>query len=62
MIQKFMSTRDINGNRKTLVIDHEKQTFKRDYNPFSTSDYIEIRQKDRRAIIESLQAVGYKEV
>lgn len=61
MIQRFITKRDTNGNRKTLIIDHVNATYKRDYNPFSPSDYIEITSKARRAIIDEIESAGYTE-
>lgn len=58
---KFTTKRDINGNRYTLLIDHNKRTFTRNYNPYCYSDYITITKKDRKNIITDLEKEGYTE-
>ena len=52
MIQKFVTKRDANGNRYTLVIDHDRKTYARNYNPYNYSDYITIGKRDRLKLVE----------
>lgn len=59
MIQKFTTKRDRNGNRYTLVIDHERKTYARNFNPYDYSDYITIGKRDRLKLVEQLDANGY---
>lgn len=59
MIQKFKTKRDRNGNTYTLVIDHSKQGYARNYNPWDTSEYIEIGKRDREKMIAQLEEAGY---
>lgn len=62
MMQQFITKRDTNGNRYTLIIDHDNKTYKRDYNPyFLKGFYIEVTKKQRREIIQDLDENGYKE-
>lgn len=62
MKEYFKTKRDINGNTYTLIIDHEKKTFSRDYNPFNYSGYITITRKERATLINNLQESNYQEV
>lgn len=63
MIIKYTTKRDINGNRKTLVVDHSDKTYKRDYNTaYNYADYITITSKDRNKIMQQLENNGYKEI
>ena len=60
MILKFTTKRDINGNRKTLIVNTEAQTYRRDYNTSRDySDYITITTKDRNKIMQQLDEAGY---
>lgn len=60
---KFTTKRDINGNRKTLLINPEARTYKRDYNSaHDYSDYITITSKDREKLINELDAIGYTSI
>lgn len=59
MIQKFTTKRDTNGNRYTLVIDHEQKLYARNYNPYDYSDYITIGKRDRETMIKKLEEAGY---
>ena len=59
---KFKTKRDVNGNTYTLVIDTEKKTFCRGYNPFCKGDFVEITKKARNEIIKQLEAYGFCEV
>ena len=60
MIQKFATKMDVNGNRYTLIIDHARRVYIADYNPFSYDGYIIIGKRERRAMIDELQAARYK--
>lgn len=60
MIQRFTTKRDENGNRKTLIVDHELRTFFLDYNTtYDYSDYITITTTDRRKMADALEEAGY---
>ena len=51
MIQKYITKRDINGNRYTLIVDHINKTYKTDYNPFRDSDeYITIGKREKHKL------------
>ena len=61
MIQKYITKRDINGNRYTLIVDHINKTYKTDYNPFRDSDeYITIGKREKHKLQEQLDNAGYK--
>ena len=63
MILKYTTKRDINGNRKTLIVDHSAKTYKRDYNSaHDYTDYITITAKDRDKITAQLDAAGYTSI
>ena len=62
MILKFKTKRDINGNVYTLIIDTEKKTVERNYNPFDKSDYIQIGKKDREMLYNDCIACGYSQI
>lgn len=60
---KFTTKRDINGNRKTLLVNPENRTYKKDYNTARDySDYITISKKDRDKITAELDAIGYTSI
>lgn len=59
MKEYFKTKRDINGNTYTLIIDHENKTYKTDYNPFNSSDYITIGKRERYRMIKNLHESGY---
>lgn len=60
MIIKYTTKRDINGNRKTLIVNTDMQTYKRDYNTsYDYTDYITISVKDRNKIMQQLDEAGY---
>lgn len=60
MIQKFTTKRDTNGNRYTLIIDHEKKTVKKDYNTsWDYSDFVTITKADRRKLAADAENAGY---
>ena len=60
MILKFTTKRDINGNRKILIVNTEAQTYRRDYNTSRDySDYITITTKDRNKVMQQLDEAGY---
>ena len=59
---EFCTKRDQNGNRYFLGIDTENKTFSRERARwYSREDVAEISKKDRRAMIERLQAAGWAE-
>lgn len=61
MIQKFTTKRDTNGNRYTLIIDHEKKRYYPDYNTTSNyTDYITITKTDRQKMMDHLDENGYQ--
>ena len=63
MIIKFTTKRDINGNRKTLIIDQDGRTYRRDYNTARDySEYITITARDREKLIQQLDAAGYTQI
>ena len=63
MIIKYTTKRDINGNRKTLIVNTEAQTYRRDYNTSRDySDYITISAKDRNKIMQQLDEAGYTSI
>lgn len=63
MIIKYTTKRDINGNRKTLIVDHAGQTYRRDYNSaHDYSDFITITSRDREKLINILDSNGYKSI
>lgn len=62
MVLKFKTKRDTNGNTYTLIIDTEKQTVKRDYNPFDKSDYVVIGKNDRERLYKNCIACGYSQI
>ena len=63
MIIKYTTKRDINGNRKTLIVNTEAQTYRRDYNTSRDySDYITISVKDRNKIMQQLDEAGYTSI
>lgn len=59
MLFKFTTKKDRNGNRYTLIIDTEAKTVKRDYNPFSVSDYVVITKKERERLFDEAILNGY---
>ena len=59
--QLFTTKRDRNGNRYTLIINHNARTFWRDYNPWDASEYIEIKKSDRDKLIRGAIQAGYEE-
>lgn len=59
MIEKYTTKRDINGNRYTLIIDHDRKTYKRDYNPWDYSEYKTIGKRERERRAEELEKAGY---
>lgn len=63
MILKFATRRDTNGNRYYLILDTEKKTFAETSGRFyHEGDYLQITQRERRAIKEKAKADGYKAV
>jgi protein tyrosine phosphatase len=62
MLLQFTTKRDYCGNRYTLIIDTEAKTVKRDYNPHSISDYVEIKHRDREALYNNAISNGFKEI
>lgn len=63
MIIKYTTKRDINGNRKTLEVNHAAKTYKRDYNSARSYDeHITITNKDRNKIIKQLDEAGYTSI
>lgn len=59
---EFATKRDPSGNRYFLGIDTENKTFSRERARwYSREDVAEISKKDRRAMIERLQAAGWAE-
>ena len=64
MIQIFKTHADVNGNVYYLIVDHEKKTFKRDYNclMWSAENFIfTVTQKERTRYAEYLLSEGYSE-
>ena len=63
LILEFATKRDNNGNRYYLGIDTEKKTFSRERSHwYSREDITEISKKDRRKMIDQLEAANYTEV
>lgn len=63
MILKFTTKRDINGNRCTLEVNTNNNTFIAGYNTSHCyDDYITINKTDRSALIEQLKNAGFKRV
>ena len=63
MIIKYTTKRDANGNRYTLVIDHDNKEYKPDYNAaYDYSDYITITRRDREKLIEACTAAEYARI
>ena len=61
MIQRFVTKRDINGNRYTLIIDHTNKTFTRDYNIWHYDGFKTIGKRERKQLINDCIAAGYTE-
>lgn len=59
MKELFRTKLDVNGNIYTLEIDHDKKTYKTNYNPFNYSDYITIGKRERQRMIQGLKESGY---
>lgn len=60
MKQFFKTQRDVNGNIYTLEIDHDKKTYKADYNStFNYTGYIKISKRDRHEMMEELNNYLY---
>ena len=62
MREYFKTKRDVNGNTYTLIIDHENKTYRTDYNPFNSSDYITIGKRKRYRMIKNLHESGYTQI
>ena len=62
MITKYTTKRDTNGNRYTLMVNHNRKEFMRSYNPYSIEGFITITKKDRNKLINQLLENGYTEV
>ena len=62
MIMRYRTKRDTNGNRYYLTVDHEKRTYKKEYNLYINDNDIEVTKRDRLKIADQLEANGYKEV
>ena len=63
MILKFATRRDVNGNTYFIVLDTEKKQFSEMPSGFyHKDDYMQITQRERRAIKEKAKADGYKEI
>ena len=62
MIQKFVTNKDINGNRYTLEINHENKTYTRDYNKLFYDGYVELSKKALNEIESVIIKAGYKEI
>jgi len=62
MKQYFKTKTDINGNTYALEIDHDKKTYKTDYNIFNYTGYIKISKRDRQEMIKELDAYGYTRI
>lgn len=57
---RFCTKRDMNGNRKYLIINTDDKKFTLSYDRiFSESDFIEIKSKDRDKLCQQLKAAGY---
>ena len=59
MKEYFKTKTDVNGNTYSLEIDHDKKTYKTDYNIFNYTGYIKIGKRDRNEMIKQLDAYGY---
>ena len=64
MFLEFATKRDINGNRYYLGIDTEKKQFSRERGRWYSREDLtaEITRKDRRKLIETLEAENYTEI
>lgn len=62
MIEKFITKRDINGNTYTLIIDHEKKTVKRDYNPYHKDDFVVIGKREKNRLFDMCISNGYTSI
>lgn len=64
MFLEFATKRDRNGNRYYLGIDTEKKIFSRERGRWYSREDLtaEITRKDRRKLIEALEADGFKEI
>lgn len=63
MITKYTTKRDANGNRYTLIVDHEKRTFKKDFNSsWCYDDFVTVTKRDRNRIAEELESQGYTSI
>ena len=60
MIQRFTTKRDANGNRYTLIIDHDNKRIYPDYNTTCDySGYITITKTDRQKLMDQAESAGY---
>ena len=63
MLLEFSTKRDRNGNRYYLGIDTESKTFSRERGKrYGRDDVIEIGKRDRRKLIDELEADNFTEV
>ena len=63
MIIKFATKRDRNGNRYYLGIDTKKEVYAvTPLHWYSRDDITEVTQRERRKLIESVKADGYKQI
>ncbi len=63
MLLRFATKKDVNGNRYYFAFNPDSKVYAIE-SPhwYSRDDIIEISKKDRRRLIEQVQAANYKEV
>lgn len=63
MILKFVTKRNVNGNRKYLAFDTEIKQFARESSHwFCREDFVEVGSNDLRKLTEMCREGGYTEV
>lgn len=64
MMVIYKTKRDINGNTYCTIIDHDKKTYKNDYNIMfypQNAHIITVGKRERQAAIYMLEKDGYKQ-
>lgn len=61
MIIKYYTKRDINGNRYYIGLDTDRKVFARTPSEFIPSNFIEVKQREYRMVLETARENGFEE-